>query len=178
MKLVQAVKKQQLRAVRRLYLTAFPRNERKPFWLILKKRRDGVFEILAIESDSGEFQGLAVTIHYKDMVLLDYFAIEPQNRGGGVGSTALKLIQERYAGKRLLLEIESTQETCADLPQRERRKAFYLRNSMQVMPYTVELFGVNMEILTYACTVSFAEYHEIFERVFSAKAARYVKQID
>lgn len=174
--LKNAVTKKQMDEIERLYLAAFPPEERKPFSLILEKREEGVMEILAIEGDDGAFCGLAITILYKDLVLLDYFAVSPELRGGGVGGAAFNMLIKRYSDHRLLLEIESTRCETADT-DKARRKAFYTRHSMEAMDFLVELFGVEMEILTYNCTVSFDEYHEIFRNIFSEKAADKVRLI-
>lgn len=171
MKLVNATTKEQLKRVRTLYESAFPRSEKKPFGMILRGRKKGNYEIFALENQDGEFQGLAITMLYRELVLLDYFAIEPGCRGGGAGSLALKALQQRYRGKKFVLEIESTRgleedhENGKDSPQsqRLRRKAFYLRNGMRPMDFLVNLFGVEMELMTYECNVTFEEYHAILE---------------
>lgn len=195
--LKEVTTEEQMNQVRGLYDAAFPKEERKPFSLILQKRDEGVTEILAIEDETGTFYGLVITILYKDIVLLDYFAIAEARRGGGVGSEILQLMQKRCEGKRLLLEIEdTTQLPGAEEPevsvnsvrteraerqlspedqQKIRRKAFYLRNRMRPMDYRVELFGVDMEILTYPAPVAYEEYHEIFETVYPG--AKFVKRI-
>lgn len=178
MKLSEAYQKQQLFEIEALYQRSFPQNERKPFALILKKREEGTTEILSIEDENGMFLGLAITILYRDIALLDYFAVSEQVQGQGIGSTALRLLQKRYSGKRFMLEIEATEKESADRIQRIRRKSFYLRNGMQVMPYLVSLFGVEMEILTCGCTVAFSEYHEIFEVLYGSEAGRKVLLLD
>ena len=45
-----------------LYLTAFPKYERKPFDMILEGAKKGNYEILSIESDTVKYLGLAITI--------------------------------------------------------------------------------------------------------------------
>ena len=75
------------------------------------------------------------TILYKDIVLLDYFAVDDNQRNNGAGSSALRMLLERYLGKRFLLEIEAPDIPSENTPERIRRKAFYLRNGMTVMPF-------------------------------------------
>lgn len=189
LRLTNASAKEQLKRVRLLYEDAFPRSEKKPFRMILRGRKKGNYEILALEGENGEFQGLAITMHYGELVLLDYFAIEPACRGNGVGSSALKALQQRYRGKKFLLEIESTvgQEEIVgngkgdgysdESDLRLRRKAFYLRNGMRPMDFLVNLFGVEMELMTYECTVTFEEYHAIFEHLLPPGMASRVKPV-
>ena len=38
----------ELRRIKRMYLEAFPRAERKPFWIMKQKAGQGVMELLAI----------------------------------------------------------------------------------------------------------------------------------
>ncbi len=165
----------QRQALRGLYERAFPQNEKKPFVLIEDKAAKGSMEILCILSEAGDFCGLVITILHRDLMLLDYFAIAEDQRGNGIGSAVLLLLQERYPDRRLLLEIEDPQEVGA--PNREeriRRSSFYHRNGWYPMPFTVSLFGVPMQILCPEKAVTFEEYHEIFVRVFSEQTAQKV----
>lgn len=177
MKLTQNLSRTRLSDIKTLYLRAFPPAERKPFYIIRKKQSEGSMEILSIESDAGDFLGLAITILYKDIVLLDYFAVDDSQRNNGTGSSALRLLFERYSGKRFLLEIEAPDIPSENTPERIRRKAFYLRNGMTVMPFRVNLFGIEMEILTNGAQVTFDEYHAIFTNLFSPWIASKIKQV-
>ena len=159
--------KDNLEKIEYLYLTAFPKNERKPFDLILEKCNNGSIEIISIQNDNSNFLGFAIIILNNDMVLLDYFAIAPESRGQNVVSTALKMLFERYKNKRFILEIENTEIESDNLEERKRRKAFYLKNGMSVMPFKVNLIGVEMEVLTHNCEVTYEEYYSIYENTFS-----------
>lgn len=169
--------KDNLEKIENLYLTAFPKNERKPFDLILDKCNNGSMEIITIQSDSYDFLGLAIMILHDDMVLLDYFAIAPESREKNVGSTALKLLFERYKNKRFILEIENTEIECDNSQERKRRKAFYIKNGMSVMPFKVNLIGVEMEVLTYDCEVTYEEYYSIYKNTFSDEYCSKIKVI-
>lgn len=187
MRLTEAYTQEQLDKVRNLYEEAFPKSEKRPFRMILNGREAGNCEILAIESEEGAFLGLAITMLYGELVLLDYFAISPTYRGTGVGSEVLKKLQKRYEGSRFLLEIESTigaeatPEAAADPGEaeeaaiRRRRKEFYLRGGMQPADFLVNYFGVEMELMTYRCSVTFEEYHSILEHNFPIAMAEKVK---
>lgn len=175
MRLVDADTRERLRKVRALYEEAFPRSEKKPFGMILRGRKKENYEILAIEDEDGVFLGLAISMHYGELVLLDYFAIAPYARCAGTGSRTLAELQKRYQGRKFLLEIESTVGVTDPGDQRLRRKAFYLRNGMEAADFLVNLFGVNMEIMTFQCSVTFEEYHEIFRHVLPPGMARRIK---
>lgn len=161
-----------LNKIKALYKSAFPNCERKPFNLILQKRRRGEAEVFSVESDSGEFLGLAITLKHKDLdlVLLDYFAILPEIRGGGIGSQALQLLKEKYADKRFFLEIESTAKPHPELEKRKRRKRFYMKNGMQSAGFSAHIFMTDMEILTAGKPVTFEEYRELYYRGLGSRA--------
>lgn len=203
MQLKNAISVLQLKNIRALYEKAFPASEKKPFEFILQKRETGNFEVLEIVDDADDFCGLAIMMLYGDLVLLDYFAIAPECRGVGVGSVALKALQEKYADRKFILEIESTvgledeRGTCRDagnvkrgvsemsaqvraLPDTERqarlrRKSFYLRNGMRPMDFCVDLFGVEMEILVHGESVTFEEYYSILESTIPPNFIHYVR---
>lgn len=177
MRLETALTRRQIDNIRTLYLEAFPAIERKPFDILLKKAEEGVVEFLSLEGEDGAFKGLAITALYRDMVLLDYFAVTASERGGGVGSKALSLLKEYYADRRLILEIERTDIEADNIEQRQRRKAFYLKNGMKQMPFLVNIFGTDMEVLTYECEVNYEEYHKIYE-VFGKELGRKVTLVE
>ncbi len=132
----------------KLYRSAFPKEERKPFMTIVNKYRQGIFDVWCI-CRGGKFSGLATTINHDDLILIDYLAVSPACRSQGIGTAALALLKERYLGKDLLLEIESVYEDCPDKAQRLRRKAFYLSCGMAPMGVMINLFGVAMELMSF-----------------------------
>lgn len=199
MQLLNATSPEQLEKIHALYEKAFPASEKKPFEFILQKRETGSFEILEIADETGIFCGLAIMMLYQNLVLLDYFAVAPECRGTGVGSAAMKALQERYAGGKFMLEIESTVGLengdmnsgdgngtpkmspqvqglpVAERKARLRRKAFYLRNSMRPMNFCVDLFGVEMEILVHGKSVTFEEYYSVLKSTVPANLIQYVR---
>lgn len=162
-----------LRKMKRIYLYSFPKAERKPFGLMKVKARQGVMELLALKSGK-KLLGMAVTVLYKDLVLLDYFALAGSCRGCGRGSEGLKLLKERYAEKRMLLEIELPSEAPLQHPERIRRKKFYLRNGMQETGMHVMVFGVPMEVLTAGGALTYEEYHTLYKNVIGTFFAKKV----
>lgn len=172
----------QLAQIKKLYKEAFPANERKPFSLIMKKRRQGYTDILSIKSanqsaENDRILGEAIIVKNGDIALLDYFAVSFGFRGSGIGSQALNLLQQHYGNYRFMLEIESTVHPAPDSGQRLNRKNFYLRGGMGCMNYLVSLFGVEMEIMTYGCEVSFEEYRALYENTFGRYATGRIAKI-
>lgn len=155
----------QLEWIYKLYMESFPENERKPFKLIEEKAKEGKMEILTIQ-DEGRLVGLAITILHQDMVLLDYFAMHRENRGKGLGGQAIEQLKRRYQNKRLFLEIEILDEKADNYSERVRRKAFYLNHGLSEAKIYVLLFGVEMEILTVQCDMTYEEYRSVYIGTF------------
>lgn len=154
----------------RLYRASFPRCERKPFAMIRHLCKAGKAEMLSVR-DAGGFCGLVITMLYHDLVLVDYFAIAERQRGRGRGSAALKCIAERYAGRRVFLEIERPDAAAENNAERLRRKDFYLRNGLREVGVAVRLFGVEMELLTFSQKIDFAEYYALYCEIASKPLA-------
>lgn len=173
---IRKAKGRELRWVKRTYLESFPKSERKPFGLMKLKAKQGVMELLTV-FEKGRPVGLAITVLYRDMVLLDYFAIHRAYRGQNRGSAALALLKERYAGKRLILEIELPDEKAANREERVRRKQFYLKNGMVETGLKVCVFRVPMEVLTDGRPVTYEEYHGIYRETIGTVFARRVTSL-
>lgn len=161
--------------LKRLYFSAFPRSERKPFFFLLWKARKKQMELLLLQ-ENGEKLGLTITGSYRDLVLVDYFAIDPAHRSSGLGSRAIPLWQSRYPGKRVFLEIEGLDASAPNYGERVRRKRFYLKNGLKETGLFVNLFGVPMEILSLQGSFTFAEYYSVYKHLLGP-FSRFVRPI-
>lgn len=155
--------------LKKLYKEAFPANERKPFFLLKRSAKKGFTEILSICCP--DCCGMAVTFCCGDIVLLAYFAVSPAQRGGGIGSKAIKEIMKRYEGKRFILEIEDTEVKSENHEQRVRRKSFYLKNGLKDSKMRVFIFNMEMEILIEGENISFDEYRSIYKKAAGKRFA-------
>ena len=160
----------------RLYRQAFPREERKPFAIIRRMHREGRTIVWLARTTDGRverFAGMASTIESPDTTLLDYFAVAPRLRGQGYGSAFLQRLLLCYEDKGLFVEIEAADQ---DDPtgEKARRKAFYLRNGLEEMHVTADLFGVRMELLGRSCHLDFDAYRAFYHDHYSAWAAEHV----
>lgn len=161
----------------RLYRTAFPASERKPFSMILKMWRKGKTDIWCAEAD-GQFRGLAITINSPEAVLLDYFAIEKTCRSQGWGHKALAAVLAQYHDRGVFLEIEDPSLPGADRSLRQRRKAFYLSCGLGELGVKALLFGVHMELLGVRCAMTFLDYKNFFRDHYSPWVADHVTEIE
>lgn len=163
--------------IRRLYRTAFPAQERKPFWMIRCMARRGVTDVWCLRHED-RFAGLAITINSPQVVLLDYFAICPDLRGRGVGTAALQALDACYSPRGFYVEIESTLIPSRERELRLRRKRFYLAAGLQEMHTRAMLFGVEMELLGKRCHLDFQQYHAFYRDYYSQWAADHVTSVE
>lgn len=175
MKLRRVRTQAEWKKLKRLYKEAFPASERKPFWLMQIKHRQQKADMWVIEEE-GECSGFAITMNDGDLVLLDYFAIDEEKRGQGLGGKSLKALREMYKDKRFFLEIESLAVPSENMEERRSRKQFYINNGMTELGVTSRLFGVDFELLGYDCRVSFAEYFSLYEKSYGKWATRHLEE--
>lgn len=161
--------------LRRLYIQAFPPEERKPFSRIAGMYRQGRADVWCVEEEDA-FAGFAATVNGGDLVLLDYLAIAPRYRGWGIGSAAMRQLQTIYADKGFFVEIESTREDAPNRAEREKRKRFYQAAGMEAMEVYVEVFGVKMELLGSRCRLDFAQYRAFYHDHYSPWAAEHLQE--
>ncbi len=164
------------RRLRRLYKQAFPANERKPWRLLLQLARAGKSELLAALNEQGQFCGLAVGHFWRDIVLLDYFATEEALRNQGLGSRFLQLLQERYSGRRLLLEIERPGSPGCNEALCRRRREFYHRCGLLETGHCAHVFATELLLLwqplgdtANPAAPSFADYVELYRQLFGGQ---------
>jgi len=169
--------KKQLKKIKYLYKRAFPIDERKSFLRIESQQAKNITEIIAITKD-GEFKGLIINVLYKDIVLLDYFAISDKFRGEGLGAEALNVFRARYPKKRLILEIEIPEESATNNIQRLSRKKFYLRNGLKETDISnINADGAKLQTLTFNKSITYEEYMEICKLSLGKKTAKKFKRI-
>lgn len=164
-------------AVFSLYRTAFPASERKPFSIIVRMARKGRTDLWTVRSN-GRFAGFASTVNGQKIVLLDYFAVKKKFRGQGTGSAALKMLMEHYQNRGFFVEIESTLEKTEDLPQRKKRRGFYVNCGMTPMGTEADVFGVRMELLGVRCHLNFSDYRNFYQENLSPWAAAHIQEVE
>lgn len=166
----------ELQFIKKLYLTAFPRQERKPFLQILKQRAKGLLEVW-VAVDEGVPVGFAITAVTDSLVLLDYLAVSDVHRSKGLGSGILRALAETYSGTPIFLEIEKPCEQAGNQAERLARKAFYLRNGYRESGINVMLWGVRMEILTTADQLTFSECERIYDRIYGKRHHHIIREL-
>lgn len=158
------------------YREAFPREERKPFRIIVNMYRQGKSD-LWLWQENGQFAGFAATINGNDLVLLDYFAVAKSFRGRGIGTKALAQLQNRYCDRGLFVEIERIYSGADNLAQREKRKQFYRNCGMKELGVDACVFGVEMELLGSRCAMTYEQYRDFYRDNYGKWAAEHITPI-
>lgn len=155
-----SVKKQQWSEIKEIYMEAFPKCERKPFFLLRQsiKRKKAV---LAVAAEENQLLGFTVFVVYKDMVMIDYLAVSSKIRSRGTGSRILEHICGQFPDKKIVLLIERVDDMAENCQQRTARRRFYLKNGFTSSGIFITGAGGDMEVLNYGGTVSQEEYMDL-----------------
>ena len=122
--------------------TLFPSNERAPFWFLLQRAKKEGIDFLAFYDSDSEGNDIFVGYAYIITVvkgsdplttgvsrtLVFNLIVDGSQHSKGYGSGILEYIKQRYAPNPIDLNIEAVIEGCENLEQRQKRKAFYLKN--------------------------------------------------
>jgi len=143
-----------------LYYSAFPKEERPPFFYFLHCAKKKTSELYVIR-DEKKFIGLACFSKEKDLVCLMWFAIDEKLRGQGYGTSLLNLMKEKYQGYRLSLACEKVSGEYSNYEERKKRKSFYEHNGYKSMDYIFTEYGVDYEIMCCNGKISKEEYRKV-----------------
>ena len=117
--------------LRRLYESAFPREERIPWEDLLRLVREMPLEF-AEYRDGEELLGLTIVYPRPRLSWFWYFAVPEEKRGRGIGQSILSALLARYEGRSAVLDMEDpAQPGAPNAAQRLRRRDFYLRNGFR-----------------------------------------------
>ena len=154
---IATVQKAHWDAVKALYLEAFPKRERKPFFVLRRSVRRGAVQLLtAVEGET--LLGFAAVIPHRDMVMVDYLAVSGQVRSRGTGSRLMEAVCSRFPGQRVVLLIERLDDGAENREQRIARRKFYLKNGFTSSDIFISGTSGEMEIMNYGGRVSPADY--------------------
>lgn len=125
--------------IENLYLSAFPKEERFPFYILEECSKEDNSDLYAV-FDKDKFIGMCYIVNCDNAYYLMYLAVQDELRNKNYGSKILKDLKEKY--KNLFLSI--------DMPVDEmsiKRKNFYLRNGFYDTSQYYEDTGVWYEVL-------------------------------
>ncbi|AMB99507.1 hypothetical protein AWM75_05630 [Aerococcus urinaehominis] len=153
-----------------LYYASFPPVEQIVFDKLLDLSNQNKLDLLYLEQD-GEYAGLAFCSAQDDYVLLNYFAVDAKQRGGGLGSHALAALKTYYPDKIMFLESEFPHSHAANHQMRRRRLGFYERNGFSAQDYIIHMDGEDYVIFCQdGETISSDAYLEFWKNYMGSEA--------
>lgn len=145
-----------LARVKKLYESAFPANERRPFEVLLPSP-DGACELTAFYHE-GAFVGFVSLLTHADITHILYFAIEEPLRNQGLGSAALETLKALKPGQRLIADLEALLPDAPNHAQRVRRRAFYQRAGFSPSGVSYRWQGETYELMVFGGGLDEAAY--------------------
>ena len=170
--ILREASKADFKVIKKLYIKAFPPEERPPFFIMRTKALQGKGKFLIAESGS-TFIGFAYLVTHLDMAYLFYFAIDESKRGMGYGSKTLQLLQEKYKGKRLFLAREQLDENAGNYEERLKRHSFYLHNGFIDLPCRLKEANVIYDLMSNGEMIAPSEY----DALISQWSGKFMKKI-
>ena len=143
--------------IKNLYIKAFPKEERFPFWILEECSKEKNSDLYAV-SDNDIFIGMCYIVNCDNAYYLMYLAVQDELRNKNYGSKILKDLKEKY--KNLFLSIDKPIDEISI-----KRKEFYLRNGFYDANIYYEDTGVWYEVL---CTNNELEItHNIMQKKYT-----------
>ena len=147
---------------RAIYLEAFPKEERLPWWLLrLNALRKGID--ITGWTEEGQLRGITVSVTESGLHFLLFFAIHPQCRNKGYGSAILEALKARH--ETVVLNVEPLVPDAPNLSQRQRRFGFYRRCGFRDTGYHVWEVGGMFRVLSTRETLDVPAYKKIFRKL-------------
>ncbi len=151
--------------VKKLYIEAFPKEERFPFIYLLYKEKRGHADFIALY-DKGVFIGLLYLVYHKDNVFLFFFAVDKFYRGRGYGSKILKALLHKFNDKKVMLFIETTKGKYENIEERINRKHFYEKNGFKDAGFEITEKGVTYELMCSKNELKIDEVKSLVKKFF------------
>lgn len=165
--------KNEIGKIKKLFLSAFPPQERPPFFILKNRAKKGLGDMLAV-MDGDEFVGFAYVVSGEEAVYLFFLAVDNTMRGRGYGSRVLKLLEERYQTKTLFLAREQLDEGAENYSQRVQRRQFYLKNGFSDVPFKIKEAGVIYDVMSTGGSLPVKEYEKIMSSWTGSLLGRFI----
>ena len=132
--------------VRRLYESAFPKEEQIPWKDLMRLMKTMSLDFTVYYEDEN-LVGLTIVYPRPQFNWFWYFAVPEELRGQGIGQRILTQLIEKYGGQSNILDMESPEQVCENSEQRKRRHAFYLRNGFRDTGVGKSFKGIDYTIM-------------------------------
>lgn len=146
--------------IKALFLSAFPKEERPPYFFLMNRVKRKKARMLIAE-DEGAFVGFAYLLCLRDMVYIFLLAVSEASRGKGYGSLILQRILAEHNGKRVFLAREQLDASADNYSQRLNRRAFYMKNGFEDLPCKIKEASVVYDVMGKGGSIGAGEYKEL-----------------
>lgn len=143
--------------IRRLFFSAFPRDERPPIALLYLRHFQKRASFRAV-LDGEKFVGLVLITGCKQVQTLMFLAIEETCRGMGYGGKVLETVKEELKDTHFFLCAEPLDENAENARERMDRLQFYAHHGMEEIGLTVKEAGVPFTVLTPGTPLTYQQY--------------------
>jgi len=133
----------ELPAIEKLYISAFPENERRPFDVI-KNLKFYNSKLFAFYSDK-KFVGFSFASFIEDFIYIVYIAVSDNERNKTYGSQIVNWYTKKFKHKTLVLSVEKPEQV-GDIAYR-RINHFYKRNGFKLVGFEFTHSGVPFLLL-------------------------------
>ncbi len=156
---LEKAEKRDFKLVKPLFISAFPKEERPPFFMMKRGVKKANGDLL-IARDGEDFVGFAYVIAGENSAYLFFLAISDNCRNNGYGSQVLSALREIYYDKSIFLAREMLDENSDNYADRVRRHGFYLRNGFRDLPVKIKEADVIYDVMGTG-NVEPSDYEEI-----------------
>ncbi len=172
--ILKKAEKAEYKLVKALFVSAFPSEERPPFFMLRRGADKGHGDML-LAWDEDEFVGFTYLISNERTGYLFFFAINEDKRGMGYGSAVLAELRKMYEGKQIFLARESLDEAAENYAERVRRHKFYLRNGFSDLRVKIKEATVTYDVMSIGGDVAPEEYDKLMTAWCGKFIRRFVK---
>lgn len=149
--------------MKKLYLSAFPPEERPAFMVLMRRLNKPFVDCYSIYSKN-EWAGFTYVVSYNRLSYVFFLAISDNQRGRGIGSQAIRELKRIYKNQTLLLAIEEVDERYDNYTQRVSRRNFYERNGLNYYGYKIVEGSVTYDALSTDDNFDADDYRRLFVR--------------
>lgn len=153
-----------LNAAKKLYRSAFPKEERLPWWVLrLSAWKKDV--ALTAYGANGEFCGFTHTTVTEDVLFIMFFAVQEGLRRQGCGSAILEYLKREHPGRAIILNVEPLDAAAPNAQERINRMRFYKKNGFFDTGYNIDEVGGTFRVLSTSPRLNPQSYLQVFKKL-------------
>ena len=157
-------KAEHITEIEKLNLEAFPAEEQIPVCDLVRMAQQDNYAVLAAYEEE-RFIGFAFLAVNKPSVYLFLLAVSAPLRSKGYGGKIVQSVCRFYPGCQLVVDIQRTDVPCDNLPQRLKRREFYLRSGFHPTNRYLQFNGMDFELLCSSPTFNERAFKGVLENM-------------